>query len=242
MTGMGGGVILKPTLDLLQRFDAATVNALSSATVFAMSVVTFSRYLLSRDRSDPKRAFSLAAGSVAGGILGGALYKALLQSAGGEFSTLFQNAMLAAAIAATLIYMPPHERIPSLRCRGFVATAAVGAVMGAVSAFLGIGGGPINVAIIIFAFSVSAKEAAVMSLISIFFAQLSKMGTLLTSGDLFLGNLLPLGALILGAVLGGLAGSTLCKKLRDIHVARAFTAVQVTVILLCVYNIFTAYR
>lgn len=40
MTGMGGGVIIKPLLDLLGDYDAATIGVLSALTVFVMSLVS----------------------------------------------------------------------------------------------------------------------------------------------------------------------------------------------------------
>ena len=40
MTGMGGGIIMKPIMDALSHFDSASINILSSVTVFAMSLVS----------------------------------------------------------------------------------------------------------------------------------------------------------------------------------------------------------
>ena len=43
ITGMGGGVVIKPVLDMLGDFDSASIGALSSITVLAMSITTFAR-------------------------------------------------------------------------------------------------------------------------------------------------------------------------------------------------------
>ncbi|MCD8352587.1 MAG: hypothetical protein LUC93_18445, partial [Planctomycetaceae bacterium] len=43
LTGMGGGVIIKPVIDLVGHYDAASINALSSLTVLIMSVVSVAR-------------------------------------------------------------------------------------------------------------------------------------------------------------------------------------------------------
>ena len=40
LTGMGGGVIIKPLMDVLHGFDVQTIGVLSAITVFAMSVVS----------------------------------------------------------------------------------------------------------------------------------------------------------------------------------------------------------
>ncbi|HLQ75126.1 MAG TPA: sulfite exporter TauE/SafE family protein, partial [Alloiococcus sp.] len=40
LAGLGGGVIIKPVLDLLGDYDVGTISVLSAATVFSMSVVS----------------------------------------------------------------------------------------------------------------------------------------------------------------------------------------------------------
>ncbi|MEG2119590.1 MAG: sulfite exporter TauE/SafE family protein, partial [Pseudoflavonifractor sp.] len=50
MTGMGGGVIIKPLLDLLHGFDVETIGVLSAITVFAMSVVSIGKQMLAKTK------------------------------------------------------------------------------------------------------------------------------------------------------------------------------------------------
>lgn len=45
LAGLGGGIIIKPMLDLLGHFDVATITILSAATVFAMSIVSLTNYI-----------------------------------------------------------------------------------------------------------------------------------------------------------------------------------------------------
>ncbi|HBG5346526.1 TPA: hypothetical protein KQG29_003979 [Clostridioides difficile] len=40
ITGIGGGVIIKPVLDLIWVFDITTISVLSSFTVLLMSIVS----------------------------------------------------------------------------------------------------------------------------------------------------------------------------------------------------------
>ena len=47
--------------------------------------------------------------------------------------------------------------------------------LGSFSTFLGIGGGPINVSLLIFCFGLTMKDATVYSIITIFFSQLAKL-------------------------------------------------------------------
>ena len=45
MTGMGGGVIIKPLMDVIQGVDVETIGVLSSITVFCMSVVSIGKHI-----------------------------------------------------------------------------------------------------------------------------------------------------------------------------------------------------
>ncbi|WP_062320313.1 hypothetical protein [Halolactibacillus sp. JCM 19043] len=44
LAGLGGGVIIKPILDLLGDFDLATISILSSVTVLSMAVVSMFKF------------------------------------------------------------------------------------------------------------------------------------------------------------------------------------------------------
>ena len=70
MTGMGGGVIIKPLLDLLGGYDTATIGVLSSLTVLIMSLVSVAKQMLKKTEIVPGIAVPLALGSVAGGKSG----------------------------------------------------------------------------------------------------------------------------------------------------------------------------
>ena len=95
----------------------------------------------------------------------------------------------------------------------------------------------INVTLIIYLFSYSTKTATVCSLVTILFAQISKLGTTaLTTGfaDFDL-SIVPLMAA--GAVLGGFIGAGLNKKLSESTVEKAFNCIQVLVLMISVFNV-----
>ena len=71
ISGVGGGVIIKPLMDVLHGFDVQTIGVLSSLTVFSMSVVSIGKQMLARTKIPFGTAIPLALGSVAGGLLGG---------------------------------------------------------------------------------------------------------------------------------------------------------------------------
>lgn len=109
--------------------------------------------------------------------------------------------------------------------------------LGILSSFLGIGGGPINVALLIFVFSFPIKTATFYSIITILFAQLSKLISIVMGVGFFSFNLSMLPPLIIGAILGGFIGAKLNKMLSEKTLICAFNVVQVIVLCICVFNI-----
>ena len=49
--GIGGGVVIKPVLDMLQMGAPATINFLSGCTVLSMSLYSVSKALINKDKS-----------------------------------------------------------------------------------------------------------------------------------------------------------------------------------------------
>lgn len=238
MTGMGGGVIIKPVLDLLGGYDVQTIGVLSSITVLSMSVVSIGRQLLSGTRISYVTAIPLAVGSVAGGLLGQWLLSSIVSAMGTEqLVTVLQNVLLSVLILAVYLYMRNKSRIKGLTVKSPWIAALAGVFLGVCSSFLGIGGGPINVALIIYLFSCDTKTATVCSLLTILFAQLSKLGAL-TFATGFAGyDLSMLPAMVVGAIAGGFLGASLNKRCTEATVERAFNAVQLLVLVIAVFNI-----
>lgn len=73
--GIGGGVIIKPTLDLFQLAGVSTISFLSGCTVLTMSCYSVVKGLLAHNTGiDLKTGTPLAIGASAGGVLGKQLF------------------------------------------------------------------------------------------------------------------------------------------------------------------------
>ncbi|MEG1857639.1 MAG: sulfite exporter TauE/SafE family protein [Pseudoflavonifractor sp.] len=238
MTGMGGGVIIKPLLDLLHGFDVETIGVLSAITVFAMSVVSIGKQMLAKTKIPFKTAIPLALGSVAGGFLGQRLLRLLVDAlALNSLVTVAQNALLSVLILAVYLYMKNKHRIQSLTLTGIPVSLLVGVFLGVCSSFLGIGGGPINVALLIYLFSMDTKTATVCSIVTILFAQISKLGTVALTTGFAVFDLSMLPVMVIGAIAGGFIGSGFNKKCSEKTVEKAFNGVQLLVLGISVFNI-----
>ena len=108
LTGMGGGVIIKPLMDVLHHFDVETIGVLSSITVFSMSVVSIGKQILAKAEIPYKIAVPLALGSVLGGYIGQEMLRAIVEALQAQgIVTVIQNAML--AILILLVYFYSHS-------------------------------------------------------------------------------------------------------------------------------------
>ncbi len=238
LTGMGGGVIIKPLMDVLGDYDVKTIGIVSSITVFSMAIVSVLKQIKAKTEIPYKNAIPLGIGSVAGGFLGEKLLTFIVNLFNANsVVTVVQNCVLTVLVLCVFLYMKNKRKIKGKEWDGVFVSLAVGVFLGVCSSFLGIGGGPINVALIIFLFSVNTKTATVCSLVTILFAQISKLTTVaLTTGfsnfDLSIAPLM-----IIGAIFGGFIGAGLNKKCSEKTVEKAFNCVQLLVLGIAIFNI-----
>ncbi len=246
ISGMGGGVIVKPIMDLMGHYDATTISLLSSITVFSMSVVSL---LKSRGNSDlgnekgitSKHLLVLGLGGVVGGLTGQFIFSFVSSAVNSStVITLIQNILFLIVSVAISIFLFLLKRIRTLKHTSYISFCVTGLCLGVVSAFLGIGGGPINVAILMFMFSFDMKSAAFSSIIVIFFSQASKLLQVLFSNG-FSGLDLSLAPFLIAfAIIGGIIGTAIKKKMTNDSIAILFNAIQILIILTCIINIIKA--
>ena len=250
---MGGGILMKPAMDAFGDFNASVIGLLTCVTVLVMAILSVVRQSRNKAETDIKLLPSvmLSAGSAMGGIGGQTLFRLLTNNAEDGSVKAIQNIVLAVVVVLVLVYMLSTK--VSSQSQSFITTARIkplsiehpaayfltGAALGVLSAFLGIGGGPMNVAALTFVFGMNMKTAVLNSLITIMAAQAAKLGTMSVTGfpamDRQIGLILIIMA-VTGAI-GGLLGSFLQKRMSHKTVGIFFNCVQVVVLALCVYNI-----
>lgn len=129
----------------------------------------------------------------------------------------------------------------SLNVKNFMLKIVIGLCLGIVSSFLGIGGGPINVAVLCFFFSMNMKQSSINSLVIIIFSQTSKIVTALINGSLLSPSTnmdwWMLLCLVPVAVVGSLLGSYLNKKVSEKAILYVYIASVFGIIALNLYNI-----
>ena len=238
--GIGGGVIIKPGLDLFQPAGVAAISFLSSATVLAMSAYSVGRSLLSGERRiEAKTLFPLASGAVTGGIAGRELFAAVEAAVPrADLVGTVQAACLAVITLLTLFYTVNRRSMYSCRLSHPLGSAAIGAVLGTVFSFLGIGGGPVNLVILSFFFSLDTKCAATSSLYVIFFSQVANVLAVVATRSVPPIEPLQLLIMIAGGITGGAVGRAVHHRLADHEVERLFIAIMALIICISVVNAF----
>ena len=149
-----------------------------------------------------------------------------------------QAACLMTLTLGTLIYTLKKSRIKTHYLKSVPACLAIGLFLGVLSSFLGIGGGPINLVILFYFFSMTTKVAAQNSLYIILFSQVTSLVV-----SVFTGTVPPvewgiLAGMVVCGVLGGITGRWFNKRMNDRMVDKLFMILMVMIIFINIYNIF----
>lgn len=235
--GIGGGVIIKPVVDALGVLSVSALSFLSGLTVLSMSCISVYKQR-KRRLVDMKTGTPLALGAAVGGLAGKAIFDVIKTSVGEAPVGLIQSIALGIITLLTLLYMMYRAKITTHNVKSPVLCAVIGLLLGVMSSFLGIGGGPINLCVLYFFFSMDTKKAAANSLYVILFSQAASALSTVVQGKIPEFSWLLLILMVAGGVLGGMLGHKLNEKLSAKQVDKLFVALLVLIILICMYNAF----
>ena len=182
---------------------------------------------------------ALAIGAAVGGLIGKWLFSYVksLSSDPNKVGAV-QALCLLIVTLGTLIYTIYKAKIKTYKVENAIVCVLIGIFLGIMSSFLGIGGGPINLVVLFFFFSMSTKIAAENSLYIIFFSQIASIASTIVSGsvpDFQIGVLI---LMVAGGIAGGICGRAINKKIDEKTVDKLFIALMVLMIVINIYNIF----
>lgn len=241
--GMGGGVIIKPVLDALNVMDRSAINFVSSCTVLGMTCWSVGRSLARGSTEiDVKHTTPLAVGAAVGGIAGKSLFiwvRSLFPNP--DTASGVQAAVLLVLTFATLLYTLRKDKIKSFKIENMALTSVIGLALGMIGSFLGIGGGPFNVAALFLFFQMDTKTAAANSLYVIFFSQLLNLIWTALNRAIPQVDILFLFVMIVSGVLGSELGQVVVKKISDKQTTVLFEMSMVLVMGINVYNIIQSF-
>ena len=235
--GIGGGVVIKPVLDATGIMSVSTASFLSGLTVLAMSLISVYKNRKTREL-DAKRSIPLGIGAAIGGALGKNLFQMIKAALGADQMVgMIQAIVLGVMVLGTLIYVQRKAHIRTKNVQSTAVAVAIGLALGVCSSFLGIGGGPMNLAVLYYFFSMSTKQATVNSLLVVLISQtMSFVITMISGVPAF--EVPMLIAMVGAGVIGGFVSARLHKKLSAERIDKLFAALLVVIILICCYNAF----
>ncbi|MDQ0221683.1 sulfite exporter TauE/SafE family protein [Streptococcus moroccensis] len=236
-SGAGGRAIIKPLFDLIGIDNATVIGMYATIAVFAMCLSSIIKHAKNGVTFDKKILFGLSIGSVVGGILGEMVFKRLTQAVPNHTVTLVQSILLFIVLLSVLLFTQFRYRFPKYHLKHLPTIIVVGMLVGALSVFLGIGGGPLNIIVLVGMMSYTTKESAPYSIAMIFFAQIPKVLKLLTVAppENFRWALVPL--IVIAAILGGHIGTVINHKSTDKQVNRIYAILMTGLLTVCLYNI-----
>ena len=233
--GLGGGMFVRPVFDAFGYHNVINISFFSSSAILTMAVVSTIKKVKDGTKIDITVAVLVSMGAIFGGVLGNLFLEHLL----GRFyvEAHVQLIQIAATIAVlTLSLFLTTKKNLRYEVKNKMFFAVLGSVMGMVGAFLGMGGGPINVPFFMIFFGLSIKDATAYSIVIIFFAHLSRlitMGWTVGYGQFDLPVLL---FIVPAAALGGFVGAKVSKIFSESTVKKLFLATISSVIVLNLAN------
>lgn len=235
VSGMGGGVLIKPIFDFIGYHSVASISFYSAVAVFTMSIVSTIRQVKNGIKINWKIVGWIAGGSIIGGIIGNILFDLLLHLFSDETRVqLVQIVITIGTLIFAFLYSKYEFKQYSLKKTYWYLLC--GLLLGFLASLLGIGGGPINVSLMILMFGLPIKEATVYSICTILFSQSAKLVTILFTSGLGRYDLTILQYVIPAAIIGGLIGAKFSKLLSPERVTLIFQMVIIVVLLVNLYN------
>lgn len=235
VSGMGGGVIIKPVFDFIGAHDVTAISFYSATAVFTMSVVSTMRQLTSGRKFNWQIVSWVSVGAVLGGILGNLAFEACLNWFGNkDIVQLIQIVLTVITLIFAFVYTKYNWK--NFKLTHVIWYFICGLMLGFLASLLGIGGGPINVSLLMLLFSLPIKEATVYSICTIFFSQFAKLLTIALTTGFSRYDLTILWFVIPAAVIGGLLGAKFSKILSPEKVTIVFQGVVLLVLFINLYN------
>ena len=234
VVGMGGSVLIKPMLDMIGAHPLVQINFFSSVAVLTMAIASTLRQRKQGAATPLPTLVALAIGSVVGGVLGDQTFNRLLAVLPAAAVNRLQIILTIASLALALAYSywpvaQGHWTHPGL-------LALLAATMGWLATLLGIGGGPINVALFMAVCGIPIKQATIWSIVMILFSQLAKVAQVIAVGQLWAFDLSVLWVVIPTAAVGGVLGAMASKLFQSSRVTLLYRGAIVVVCLINAYN------
>jgi uncharacterized protein len=218
LLGIGGGVVLVPTLVLGFGVPLEEAVPASLMCVVASSCAAAASYV-ENHLSDLRLGLTLELATVAGAILGG-LAAGLVAPAG--LAVVFGLFCFFVAGQMLLLRAPPEDSLADYSVSNYPLGISGSLMAGGLSALLGVGGGPVKVPLMSYGMNVPFKVAAATSNLMVGVTGAASVAAYAFRGHLRLGLVAPL---VVGVLAGAVVGSRLMPHVPTRVLKRLFAVV-----------------
>ncbi len=237
ISGIGGGVIIKPVLDAFGLLSVSTISFMSGCTVFAMAIVSLLKSHGSGVMLEVRKSTFLAIGAAIGGVVGKYLFDLMKSWFPGDVVVgATQSALLILMTVFVFFFVRYKSKVHPKQVQNSAACLLIGLALGMLSAFLGIGGGPINIAVLYYFFAMDSKTSALNSIYIILFSQATSLVRTFAADAVPAFDPWLLALMVAGGVGGGFLGSAVSRKLTNQGVDTLFSGVMLAIIAISCFN------
>lgn len=237
ISGLGGGIIIKPLMDALGGFSAATVNDMASITILTMTIVSIIKARKNAKGINWRTVAFFAAGSMIGGVIGQIVLKDFIAASNDAKVIIVQSVCQILIVLLIMLHEVFKERLPHYHVKSAPLMTAIGVVLGTIAAFLSIGGGIFNRPILVILLSMTSKSAAFTSLCIIVCAQGANVVSMGVTTHFSAVDPMVLPFMMVAAVLGGYLGGYIATHVNDKYFDRIFMLTLVIILCLNIANL-----
>lgn len=237
-SGLGGGMIIKPMMGMIHQLSLQEIVLYSSIAVFSMSIVSVLKTFMNMSKNkrtiDWSALIFLGLGGVLGGILGDQILQLGFNLLSNKVVNNIQVVMMLLIVGGAIVYQFYSKTLFSIKSK--ILQLCLGCFLGTISAILGIGGGPLNVMLLMMIMGLSLKDSTVYSLGIVFFSTGSHLLTAFMNGEFSMISLNILLFIIPAAILGGLLGAMIKHKINGQLMKKIYIIMLIGVFILNVFN------
>lgn len=236
IAGLGGGIIIKPVFDIFGYHNAISIGIYSSFAVLTMSIISIYKFLRQKVEINYSIVIYASFGGIIGGIIGEIFFKYLYVVYSSEIMKKIQSLALMLMLVLIISYAFNKEKFPTYKEKRKKIILLIGIVLGFVSVFLGIGGGPLNIFLLSIFFSFDIKESTCYSIAIIFFSQLSKIIFCIANSSIRNIDLSIVPLICISGVIGGFIGTNINRKFDNKKIEFTYLLLIIGLLILNFYN------
>ncbi len=111
ITGLGGGIIIKPAFDVVGMDTTSMISVYSTVAVFTMCLVSIYKRSKLGFQVDKHIVFGLAFGSIIGGKIGDIVFLQAVEMMGNQFVSITQSIILFVLLGGIILFTLNKEKI-----------------------------------------------------------------------------------------------------------------------------------